>query len=425
MKKIVLIIIFLTQFGFSQEITLVECLKSAKDNSPLQIKMKNNEVKRYLEDKNLKVNYLPSVNLNARATYQSDVFSLPIELPPNLGSIPEISKDQYTVQLDVNQVIYDGGATSAYRNFKNSESLLNTRSLKIDLYKINNIINELFFGILKIDAYTKNLEIIKNDLNEKRKIIESSVKNGVLLQSDLNSMDIEIKKIEQNIIELNNNKITFIEMLEKWTEKDLKDKTFKLPDSPELETDSERPELKLLSERSSLNTKSKDLIKSNYMPKIGAFIQAGYGRPTPVNFFTEDFESYYKAGIQLQWNLWSWNKFSRELQITNINEKSIEADRENFIKANNIEMTQYLNNINKYDQLINSDQQILNLQKEVIQTKFSKLQNGTVTSTEYITEQNNLNRYMINLDIHKIELLQSKYNLLYAKGGINNINGDK
>jgi hypothetical protein len=48
---------------------------------------------------------LPKIDLNAQATYQSDVTSLPISLPNVTVNPP--NKDQYRA-VDVNQLIYNG-----------------------------------------------------------------------------------------------------------------------------------------------------------------------------------------------------------------------------------------------------------------------------------------------------------------------------
>ena len=60
--------------------------------------------------------YLPSLTLNAQATYQSDVTKLALDLSkinPNLSQPEGLTKDQYKATLDVSQLIYDGGLTPA------------------------------------------------------------------------------------------------------------------------------------------------------------------------------------------------------------------------------------------------------------------------------------------------------------------------
>jgi outer membrane protein TolC len=422
-KTILLLIIIIQTVVFSDAVSIDEIRQDALKNSPLQQKIKYNQSIKYLEIQKLRTNYYPSVSFSAGVTYQSDVFNLPFELPANLGTIPEISKDQYNLQFDINQTIYDGGITGALKEIKNTENDLNNSYVNVSIYQINEIVNNLYFGIIKSDAAIKSLLLVLEDLSAKRKILVSSVKNGVLLKSDLNALDIELNRVEQQLIELKSNRLASLNMLEKWTERDLSNAEFSIPDEPSVQTDSQRPELALFDAKKSLSAKKKNVIESEYMPKIRAFVQTGYGKPTPVNMLVDDFTAYYRAGLQLQWNLWQWNKRSREIEIAEIDIKTTDADEKNFLRAIDIELSKHISNIEKYKELIAKDQRMLELQKENVDIIFSKLQNGVINTTEYITEQNILSRLIITGEIHKIDLIKSKYELLYAKGAFNNSNG--
>jgi outer membrane protein TolC len=57
---------------------------------------------------------LPKIDLNAQATYQSDVTSLPISYKYYSKS----NKDQYRTTVDVNQLIYNGGLIDATAKIK-------------------------------------------------------------------------------------------------------------------------------------------------------------------------------------------------------------------------------------------------------------------------------------------------------------------
>ena len=50
---------------------------------------------------------MPQFSLSGKATYQSDITRLPVEIP-NLD-IKTAPKDQYQVMLEVQQTLWDGG----------------------------------------------------------------------------------------------------------------------------------------------------------------------------------------------------------------------------------------------------------------------------------------------------------------------------
>jgi hypothetical protein len=114
MKKIILLIsVWAGCFAFAsgQEgtVTLDHCLSRALANHPLfeQYDLLNSSID--LKIKNLNKNYLPDMNINGDAHYQSNVTEVPTVIP---SFAPEpLSKDQYKVSLDVSEMIYDGGLT--------------------------------------------------------------------------------------------------------------------------------------------------------------------------------------------------------------------------------------------------------------------------------------------------------------------------
>lgn len=60
--------------------------------------------------------------------------------------------------------------------------------------------------------------------------------------------------------------------------------------------------------------------------------------------------------------------------------------------------------ISKYENIISKDEQILNNRKEIIRAANSQLENGVITSTDYLTELNAENNAQLNLTLHKVQL---------------------
>ena len=95
--------------AFSQHITLGTCLDAAQKTAA---STKKEEIELELGKLNaqiIKTGWLPQISLNGQSTYQSDVTELVVEIP-NLRTNP-INKDQYKTFVDINQLIYDGGAS--------------------------------------------------------------------------------------------------------------------------------------------------------------------------------------------------------------------------------------------------------------------------------------------------------------------------
>ena len=130
----------------SGHLSIEECYTLSRQHYPL---FKQTEVivksKEYSVD-NIAKAWYPQVNLNGQATYQSDVTEIPIKLP-NI-SIESPSKDQYKIYAEVNQTLYDGGISKQQKKlFENSEEI-EKQKIDVELYKLKDRVNQLFFGIL-------------------------------------------------------------------------------------------------------------------------------------------------------------------------------------------------------------------------------------------------------------------------------------
>jgi outer membrane protein TolC len=108
---------------------------------------------------------LPQLSILGQATYQSAVteFKLPVAVPG--VEFPSISKDQYKVYGEVTQTIYDGGAVRTQVKSHEANALVEEQKLEVELYKLNERVNQIFFGILMLDEQIRQNELLKKDIN--------------------------------------------------------------------------------------------------------------------------------------------------------------------------------------------------------------------------------------------------------------------
>ncbi len=157
--------------------------------------------------------------------------------------------------------------------------------------------------------------------------------------------------------------------------------------------------------------------KSNY-PKVLGFAQAGYGNPG-LNMLDNSFQDFYKVGLKMNWNIFDWGKSKAEKQAVNISKEIVSTEKETFILNNEMQQKEAESDINKYEAMLLKDLQIIDLREKVLQATTSQLQNGAITSSEYITELNNLYEAKIDQQLHKIQLSLAKANYKEIKGDSN------
>jgi len=179
----------ITQAQEKQPLILTKAYELAQQNYPL---IKQRDLLKQttgITVDNLSKGYLPQFSLSGQATYQSDVTTLKI---PIAGvAFTPLSKDQYKVLADVNQLVYDGGIIKQQKNIQQLNEDAEQQKVEVELYKLKDRINQLFLGVLYLDQQVKQVELVKDDLNNGIKKTEAQVKNGVAFRSNLNVLKAE------------------------------------------------------------------------------------------------------------------------------------------------------------------------------------------------------------------------------------------
>ena len=415
MKRIVFLVFTLFMFwGNAQEkITLEECYNWVSINYPLA---KQKE----LLDKQLKFDIdaisaekLPQFDLSAQATYQSDVTEVPI---PN-SSVEPLNKDQYKATITANQLIYGGGVVPASVKVREAEAKAMQQQVEVNLYQLKKQVNQLYFSILLLQEKQKLLIAKKGQLEAKLKEVKSGVQYGVLLPSSDKVLEAELLKINQQFIEIEQNKLSLLKTLSSLTGKEISSHTV-LTDteiSVDVSDSLKRPEMSLFNYKKEQLDASKELIAKENIPKLMGFATGGYGNPG-LNMLDNSFQAYYMVGLKLNWNVFDWNANKRKRESLQVNSDIIDNEESIFQLNTSIELDQQLSEIQKLISIIDTDKEIVKLREEVLASANSQLQNGVITSSQYITELTNLYEAQNELSTHKIQLKLAKATYNTIKG---------
>ena len=92
----------------------------------------------------------------------------------------------------------------------------------------------------------------------------------------------------------------------------------------------------------------------------------------------------------------------------------IENAREVFLFNNKLEEMQQNENINRYQTMMKSDDEIIVLRTNVRKAAESKLTHGIIDVISLLREINNENAAKTQQSIHEIDMLKEMYNLKYT-----------
>lgn len=421
MKKIsILFLLFISSLTSAQEIlTLEECYNLAEENYPLASKLSLLEEKTAREIEVIQKDYLPKIDVNAKATYQSDV----IEIPMDFGGqkIESVDKDQYRATLDVEQLIYNGGRLNARKDLKEIELLSQQQEVKVDLYQIKRRINKYYFGSLQLREQLALLASKEEALSERIQELESQVKYGTALPASENVLKAEILKIQQQQDEVESQLENFLNSLSAYIAIPVNTTTvLELPEQGiSILAEGFRPETELFNLREEELDQNKSLLSKSLYPNISGFAQGGYGKPG-YNMLDNSFEDFYMVGVKFHWNVFDWGKVKEQKKSLDISKDLVEAERETFNFNNNIEQEEAQMKINKIQKMLEKDREIIRLRERIAETANSQLTHGVITPSEFLTEFNNLYEAKINQQLHEIDLEMAKADFKVIKGNTEN-----
>jgi len=417
MKKILCLLFGIFSLAaFSQQpLTLEDCYVLAEKNYPIAKQKALLEKKLNSEIKLLQKEKLPKLDLNAQATYQSDVIQFPLKVPNSNMDPP--NKDQYRATLDANQLIYNGGNIAANTRLKTAELATQQQQIAVSIYTLKSRINQNYFSVLLHQEQEKLLRSKMEQLDARLKEAITGVKYGAVLPASEQILKAELLKLEQELLQTSFDRKKALKNLSMIISQDLdNDIILSNPNTMvTLETDSQRPELALFDlQQKQLETSKEVISKTNY-PKLLGFAQAGYGNPG-LNMLDNSFQDFYMVGLKLNWTVFDWGKTKEKKQAVEISKEIVSTEKETFLLNNEMQQRETESDIDKYDAILNQDLEIIKLREIILKTITSQFQNGAITSSEYVTELNNLYEAKVNEQLQKIQLSLAKANYKVIKG---------
>jgi outer membrane protein TolC len=391
----------------ADHLSIDSCYRYAKNNYPLIRQQELIEKTKQYSIDNATKGYLPQLAINGQATYQSDVTQIPISLP-NM-TVPTLSKDQYKIYGEINQPLTDVTVINQQKQLIRDNAVVEGEKLEVELYKLKDRINQLFFGILLIDAQIHQTELLKKDIQSGIDKTSAALANGTALKSNVNMLKAELLKAGQRMTELQTNRKGYSDMLGLLINKPLTEQTvLETPVSKNNTQTINRPELRLFDAQKKIFSVQDKLITARNIPRLNLFLQSGFGKPA-LNMLNPDLDFYYIGGLRLSWNLSNLYTFKKDKKTLLINQDLVEIQRQTFLFNTQLSLAQQQAEQNKLVELIKADDEIIALRSSIKSTANTQLENGTITVIDYVAYVNAEDQAKQNQLLHQIQLLMTQY----------------
>ncbi|HEY3429970.1 MAG TPA: TolC family protein [Cyclobacteriaceae bacterium] len=401
------------QLGWSQQLNLDSCYAMAKRNYPLTKQFDLIEKSKEYSISNANKAYLPQISVTAIGAYLDGLPTISIP-----GESNEPSKTQFIGIAQLNQTIWDGGATRAQKNVIKATAEVDKANVEMNLQSLRERLNQIYFGILVIDEQVKHLDILTQNLQRNLNKIQLTKDNGYAFQSDVDEVKAELLNVEQKKIEFQYARKGYVDMLSYLIGQPL-NQSVQLARPVALESYSSltnnRPELKyysnqrnLLEARSSFNTVGN-------MPKI-SLMGVGMMMQPGVSFGPSTFDHLTLAGVSVSWSTANLYKTSNNKQLDKIQSDVISNQQETFEFNNNLQLKQASSEIEKQQAIVSKDNEIVTLKEGITKSYQLKYDNGVASMNDLLTSLNRESEAKSNLALHNIQLLLSIYNYKTISG---------
>lgn len=413
MKYILTIVLLgFMNMNLLSQITLQQCCSLARENYPLAKQYDLISLSEQYTLANIKSGNYPQLQLSGSVSYQSDATTLPFEIP-NLDFHGQ-PKDQYRVMIELRQNIWDGGEKANNKRNARLVAEENKRKLDISMHELEDRVNNIFFGILLLDAQLNQNSLLEENLRSSLSCVGALRSNGIVGQSEVDAVKVEILGVRQKRAVLQSSRTSYIDMLSLLTGKKMDEKdSFVRPEmlvSAE-EVDLQRPELLWYDARMRTVENEMQKLKTLYMPRFSLFAQGGYGNPG-LNMLEDKFRPYYIVGARLNWNISSLYTLKNSRKLLSEKAKSINAERETFVVNNDFRKREKEGMMQALEKQLREDDEIIRLRGNIRKASEAKLSNGTISATDHIREINAESLAKQAKDIHEIEYLMRIYEFM-------------
>ena len=398
------------------QLTLDECRRQAQANYPLVRQYGLIEKAREYDLSNAGKGYLPQFSLSGKATYQSEITRLPVEIPGI--DVKTAPKDQYQVMLEVQQTLWDGGDIRSRKRLTRAASDVEMEKQNVDMYALNDRVNQLFFGILLLDEQLKQNQLLLDDLGRTHKQVSDYIANGIASQSDLDAVSVEQLNTKQRRVELETSRRAYLNMLSAFIGKEVSSET-SLVKPPLEETGAvegglnNRPELRWFDAQGEQLRVQEATLNTRLMPRFGLFVQGAYGNPG-LNMLKDEFDTYYIAGVRMSWNFGSLYTLKNDRRRIDNSRRRIESSRDVFLFNTRLEATRQDANVISMRRQMADDNEIIRLRENIRRAAEAKVENGTLTVTDMLREITNENLARQTKALHEVQLLMNIWQLKYT-----------
>lgn len=403
----------------SPTLSLVALQDSAEVNNPrirqLALLARQSELRR----RNIAGELLPALAVESHAQHQSDVARVPVP------GAPTPSLDSYDARMVVTQRLLDP-SRGPRRDLERAQLARSQAAVRSTLYATRQQVNDAFFGALRAQAQVDELRTSISAIEAQVDVATARVREGAALPSEELALRAELLRRRQLVAEANIQRGAALGILGSLTGVAVDDSTrLVVPD-----LDAEMQQARAMEAGASPPARpeyaeferSRDVLRhqdraraAQDLPRASAFGRAGYGQPG-LNPLNDGFDSYWLAGVQLQWAPWNWGASRRDREVLAAQRQILATEEAAFTEQLRRVATQDLATVERLEAAVRLDEEIIAAREQIAAETRIRYEEAAVTSAEFVDRESQLLSARLTRALHRVELAQARARLVTTLG---------
>jgi outer membrane protein TolC len=359
----------------------------------------------------------------------------PIDVPGQDVALPP--HEQFLAQVEADWTLYDGGRTRRQEAAERARLDEEVAGVTITLYALREATTEAFFGALLATARERTLALVTEDLAARLRVLQRQAAEGAALATDAAVLEAELLRLHQQSGEAAAIRRAALDVLAELT--GVPEDTTAVLALPALDAETTRaialldagtpgpagdaeasgrgrPELARLA-RAAERAEAEALARETQLrPTVSLFGQAGVGRPSPLDFFTDDIAEYGLLGVRLRWPLFDGGRVRHDADALRIQARLAQTEADAFTRRIARDVEDERADLARLDAALTTDQRIVALREEILRVARSQLDEGVMLPDTYTDRLTDLAEARLALERHRIERAQAQARLLSTLG---------
>ncbi|MEN8153309.1 MAG: TolC family protein [Acidobacteriota bacterium] len=409
--------------------------EAVKKGIELNFELKNIGIESKIIDKRMKIaesGKVFKIDLKGNYLFRSEKIemNLPdITIHPGLV-FPGVTMEggafnNFDLYFSIIQPIYTGNILTNSIKLKEVEKLLNNTGRELKIIEISNKIKTTYFTFRLLKNEKRSLEIIlgrvevhlatlqdlyKEGLVRRNEILETELKAGemVLKKEEIDSL---INSVSKNFHELCGYEISMIDP--DYSESIREEKV-----SMEFFIQN-HPQFRIFSTKEKVLKLKKKIAQGQRLPHLNGFAEVHYGKPG-INFFQDQWNSWFQGGINLNFNLFNSGKYGKEKNIIVYEKEKLKNIKKDLISKIRTKLSDLYQNHLSLKRKLKVSEKLVVRSEEESDIKKKLFEERQVSNSEYLTSLLNVKKYRsmknkIELQIQKTKV--SINSLIGKEGG--------